>query len=51
MEKAFDTVNYSILLHKLKYYTVRGIANNSFKFFSKIDTNIQILNNVALKNS
>ena len=31
--KAFDTVNYSILLYKLKHYGIRGIVNNFFGSF------------------
>ena len=33
LEKAFDTVNNTILLDKLKYYDARGIMNASFKSF------------------
>ena len=43
LEKAFDTVNHTILLDKSKYYDVRRITNNWFTSFLQDiyhDTNI-----------
>ena len=34
LEKAFDTVGHTLLLNKLFYYGIRGIANRLFKSYS-----------------
>lgn len=33
LQRAFDTVNHTILLSRLEYYRIRGVPNNWFKPF------------------
>ena len=50
LKKAFDTVDHSILLHKLNHYGVRGIINSLFSsYLSKRSQSTQIGSTVSDK--
>ena len=49
LQKAFDTVNYDILLHKLSYYGIRGVMHNWFKSYLIGRKQFTFVNGVASK--
>lgn len=48
LKKAFDAVNHSVVLRKLDYYGIKGIANESFcSYFKKRKQFVSIENNLS----
>ena len=47
LTKAFDTVNHDMLLYKLQYYGIRGIAYQWFKSYLYNRQQYTVINNVS----
>ena len=43
LKEAFDTVDYTILLNKLQYYGIRGIANDWFISYVSGRTQLKLI--------
>ena len=48
LSKAFDTLNHSILLYKLKYYGVTGCANKLFQCYLSGRSRSNLLNTMVI---
>ena len=49
LSKAFDTVNHEILLYKVEFYGIRGIAFKWFRNYLSNRTQFELLGNPSVK--